>query len=81
MIFRTLEHWTHVPWVIQAALASSALLVLSGVSIRRKLASVNAGVVPDPGVSLRNVFEVVVEALAGLASDIMGPARCSTMHR
>ena len=73
MIFRTLEHWTHVPWVIQAALLSSALLVLSGVSIRRKLTSVNAGVVPDPGVSLRNVFEVVVEAMAGLARDIMGP--------
>jgi F-type H+-transporting ATPase subunit a len=73
MIFRALEQWTSVPWVLQAALLSSALLVLSGLLIRRRLVGVNAGVVPDPGVSLRNVFEVVVESLGGLAHDIMGP--------
>ena len=73
MIFHQLEHWTHVPWVILAALATGLLLVLAGLSVRRRLADPQGGVLPDPGITLRNVVEVIVEWLAGMARDRMGP--------
>jgi F-type H+-transporting ATPase subunit a len=73
MIFHQLEHWTHVPWVIQAALAAGLVLLLAGVAVRRRLADPSGGVLPDPGITLRNVVEVTVEWLAGMARDRMGP--------
>lgn len=73
MIFRELEHLIHVNWVFQAALVAGVLLVLIGLAVRRKLADPTAGVLPDEGVSIRNVVEVVTEALANMASERMGP--------
>jgi F-type H+-transporting ATPase subunit a len=73
MIFHALENWIHVSWVMQTALFTSLLLVLSGLSIRRRLAGTDRGMVPDPGLTVRNIFEVIIEALAGLAREIMGP--------
>jgi F-type H+-transporting ATPase subunit a len=73
MIFHELEHFIEISWVMQAALMAGALLVLAGVSVRRRLAEPEGGVVPDEGVSIRNVIEVVVEWLAGMAQDRMGP--------
>jgi F-type H+-transporting ATPase subunit a len=40
--------------------------------IRRRIATENGGLVPDEGVTLRNCFEVIVEALANLARDRIG---------
>jgi F-type H+-transporting ATPase subunit a len=73
MIFHELEHLIHVSWVIQAALLSGALLLLAGVMVRRRAATADGGVLPDEGISVRNLVEVLVEWLAGLASDRMGP--------
>ncbi|HEY5658826.1 MAG TPA: F0F1 ATP synthase subunit A [Myxococcota bacterium] len=73
MIFRALEQWTHVPWVIQAALVAGILLLYAGVLVRRRLATPEGGVIPDEGVTLRNLLEVLVEWLAGMARDRMGP--------
>jgi len=73
VIFHELEHWIHVPWVIQASLIAAALLLLAGVLIRRRLAASGGGVLPDEGVTLRNLLEVLVEWLAGMARDRMGP--------
>jgi len=73
MIFHTLEHTLHVPWVIQAALLSGVLLLLSGIAVRRRLAMPDGGVLPDEGFTIRNVLEVLVEWLAGMARDRMGP--------
>jgi F-type H+-transporting ATPase subunit a len=61
-----------VPVVIQAALLAAALLTLAGVQVRRTLAAANGGVVPDEGVTLRNVLEVLIEGLANLARDRIG---------
>jgi F-type H+-transporting ATPase subunit a len=72
MIFHELEHWFHVPWVIQAALLSGALLLFAGVLVRRRLADPNGGVVPDEGITVRNLVEVMVEWLGGMARDRMG---------
>jgi F-type H+-transporting ATPase subunit a len=73
MIFEPLEHSFHVPWVIQAALLAGVLLLVSGLAVRRRLATPDGGVLPDDGVTVRNVLEVLVEWLAGLARDRMGP--------
>ncbi len=73
MIFEQLEHAIHVPWVIQAALVAGAILLFAGLAVRRRLAEPGGGVVPDEGVTVRNLVEVIVEGLAGLARERMGP--------
>ena len=73
MIFHELEHFIHVPWMIQAAILAGLLLVFAGVLVRRRVATVDGGVVPDEGVTVRNLVEVLVEWLGGLAEDRMGP--------
>jgi F-type H+-transporting ATPase subunit a len=40
--------------------------------VRRQLRAANGGAIPDEGVSLRNVVEVVVGALVDMARDLMG---------
>jgi F-type H+-transporting ATPase subunit a len=72
-IFQSLEHATHVPWVIWSALFAGALLLGSGLLVRARLAATQGGLVPDPGLSLRNVLELLVEMLTGLAEQNMGP--------
>jgi F-type H+-transporting ATPase subunit a len=61
-----------VPWVIQAAILASILMLAAGMLIRRRIAAEHGGLVPDEGVTLRNCFEVVIEALANLARDRIG---------
>jgi F-type H+-transporting ATPase subunit a len=73
MIFHELEHWIHVPWVIQAALLAGILLLLGGVLVNRRVSASHGGVVPDEGITVRNLLEVLVEWLAGMARDRMGP--------
>jgi F-type H+-transporting ATPase subunit a len=72
MIFHELEHWIHLSWVIQAALLSGVLLIFAGVMVRRRAATPDGGVMPDEGISIRNLVEVLVEWLAGMAEDRMG---------
>lgn len=62
-----------IPVVIQAALLATIILVLTGLLLKRQLAiAADEGVVPDDGVSLRNVLELLVDAMAGLARQNMG---------
>jgi F-type H+-transporting ATPase subunit a len=62
-----------VSWVIQASLLGGILLVVGGLLIRRRIAQAGGGVVPDEGVSLRNMVELLVEMLGNLAQDRIGP--------
>jgi len=70
-IYAPLEHT--ISWVIQASLLAGFLMMVGGLLIRRQIARAGGGVVPDDGVSLRNVAEVLVEMLANLAQDRIGP--------
>ena len=72
-LFHYLQHTTHVPWVIWSSLFAAALVVVTGVLVRSRLAAADGGVIPDPGLSLRNAIEVVVELLADMAEQNMGP--------
>jgi len=72
-IYAPLQHALHIPAVVQATVLAAVLLVLAGLTVRRQIAAANGGVVPDEGLTLRNALEVLVNALAGLAHDVMGP--------
>lgn len=61
-----------VSFVFQSALLAVILLALAAMSVKRKLASEDGGVLPDEGVTLRNLIEVIVFQLATLSRDIMG---------
>ncbi len=58
--------------VYQAVVLAMFLLVLGGLAVRRRVAAEGGGIVPDEGVSTRNVIEVIVEMLVGQARSIMG---------
>jgi F-type H+-transporting ATPase subunit a len=70
-IYGPLEH-VGVATVFQSALLVSILVLAIGLVVRRQLAAANGGVIPDEGVTLRNVVELVVDGLAGLARENMG---------
>ena len=57
-LFEDLAHVVHIPWVYLSAIFASIVLLMAGVSVRRAASGEN-GVVPDEGVSLRNIVEVV----------------------
>ncbi len=61
-----------VSFVFQSALLAAILLGLAAMSVRKKLATEDGGVLPDEGVTLRNLIEVIVIQLATLSRDIMG---------
>jgi F-type H+-transporting ATPase subunit a len=71
-VYAPLEHALHIPWVIQAAVLATAFLVAAGLVLRRQIAAAEGGVVPDEGITLRNVLEVLIDGLASLARDVMG---------
>jgi F-type H+-transporting ATPase subunit a len=62
-----------IPAVVQGTLLTGFLLVLGGILLRRRIAATNGGLVPDEGFSLRNILEVLVELIADLAKDRIGP--------
>jgi hypothetical protein len=79
MIFHEIEHWLdasaglHLPWVVQAALFAGFLLLASGLLVRARVTGPRGGVMPDEGVSVRNILEVLVAWLASMAKERMGP--------
>jgi len=70
-IYGPLEH-AGVAKVFQSAALVSLLVVAMGLVVRRQLAAAHGGVIPDEGVTLRNVLELVVDGLANLARENMG---------
>lgn len=72
MIYHFLEESLGIPWVIQASLLACGLLLAAGLAIRSRLATADGGVLPDEGITVRNVFEVVVDGLANLARQTIG---------
>ena len=67
-IYDALDH--AVPVVFQSSLISAGILIAGGVMVRKRLAE--GGVLPDEGITLRNIFEALTEYLIDLAESIMG---------
>lgn len=72
-IYSFLEHGAGVPWVMQASVLAMGILGITVVLVRRSLAAANGGVIPDEGITVRNIVEIVVEGLGKLAHDSIGP--------
>ncbi len=65
-------HAAGLHWVYQAALLAAGLLFVASMSIKKKLATEGGGVLPDEGVTIRNLVEIIVIQLADLAESTMG---------
>jgi len=59
-------------WLLARVGLAAALLLIASAIVRWRIRTAGGGVVPDEGVSLRNVFEVLVAGLASLARQTMG---------
>lgn len=71
-LFETLAHSLHVEWIYLSAAFAAGLLILAGFAVQRAVAGEGRGVVPEEGVSVRNLFEVVIEALGDLGQTTIG---------
>ncbi len=71
-VFESLSHVVGIPWIYLSAAFASLLLILAGLSVRSAVAGENGGVLPDEGVTLRNIIEVVIEALGDLGETTIG---------
>ncbi len=72
-VFESLAHQLHLPWIVLSSLFAAVLLLLAGLSVKRAVAGEQGGVLPEEGVSIRNVVEVVIEALGDLGQTTIGP--------
>jgi len=72
-VFESLAHQLHVPWIVLSSIFAAVLLLFAGLSVKRAVAGEQGGVVPEEGVSIRNVVEVVIEALGDLGETTIGP--------
>lgn len=71
-LFDTLAHQLHIEWIYLSAAFAAGLLILAGFAVQRAVAGEGRGVVPEEGVSLRNLFEVIIEALGDLGQTTIG---------
>jgi F-type H+-transporting ATPase subunit a len=60
-------------WIYLSAAFATLLLLLAGLSVRRAVSGDGAGVIPEEGLSIRNVFEVLIEFLGDLGETTIGP--------
>ena len=71
-VFDSLGHLIHIPWVYLSAIFASLVLLVAGLSVRRAVTGEHGGVLPDEGVTIRNIVEVVIEALGDLGETTIG---------
>ena len=71
-VFETIAHQFHTEWIFVSALFAAGILILAGLSVKRAVAGENGGVMPDEGVSIRNVVEVIIQALGDLGETTIG---------
>ncbi len=71
-VFHDLAHMLHTEWISLSAAFAAALLILAGLSVKRAVAGEGGGVLPEEGMSIRNVMEVMIEALGDLGESTIG---------
>jgi F-type H+-transporting ATPase subunit a len=70
--FESLAHQLHTEWIYISALFAAGVLIFAGLSVKRAVSGENAGILPDEGVSIRNVIEVIIQALGDLGETTIG---------
>jgi F-type H+-transporting ATPase subunit a len=63
----------HAVGLLARVLLAVLLLLAASLVVRQRLRASGGGVLPDDGVTLRNVFEVLLAGLTTLARQTMGP--------
>ena len=71
-LFDTLAHPLHTEWIYLSAAFAAGLLILAGFAVQRAVAGEGRGVLPEEGMSVRNLFEVIIEALGDLGQTTIG---------
>ncbi len=71
-VFESLAHQLHTEWIFISALFAAGVLILAGISVKQAVSGENGGVMPDEGVSIRNVIEVIIQALGDLGETTIG---------
>ena len=71
-VFESLAHQIDTEWIFFSALFAVGILILAGLSVKRAVAGENGGVMPDEGVTIRNVIEVIIQALGDLGETTIG---------
>jgi F-type H+-transporting ATPase subunit a len=72
-IYSPLEH-AGIPVLVQTVILVTLVMTATGLMLKRQIASASqAGVLPDEGVTLRNVLELIIGGIADLAEQNMGP--------
>lgn len=65
-------HERGIDELYQAVVLAVILLLLGGLAVRKRVAETDGGVIPDEGMSIRNILEIIVEALVDQARSVMG---------
>ena len=67
-----LEHSLHIKQHVITFALVSTLFILVGVTYRAKLSSIKNNIIPDRGITFRNIFEALGQFIYNLARNIMG---------
>ena len=70
--FESLAHQIDTEWIFFSALFAAGVLIFAGLSVRRVVVGESGGVMPDEGVTVRNVIEVIMQALGDLGETTIG---------
>lgn len=66
------SHLTHLPAHTLALVVGSVILLITGVVYRAQLSSVKNYIIPDKGITVRNMVEALGQAMYGTAKTVMG---------
>jgi F-type H+-transporting ATPase subunit a len=70
--FNNLSHSFHVPAHTLALIVGSLLMLVSGFIYRAQISSVKNYIIPDKGVTIRNIIEALTQAMYSTAKTVMG---------
>ena len=69
---KQVEHSLHVPEHVLTLILVAVLFVVGGIFYRSKISNAKNTIVPDNGISFRNIVEAVAQFIYNLARNIMG---------
>jgi F-type H+-transporting ATPase subunit a len=70
--FSEASHATHLPAHTLALIFGSLIMLVAGVIYRAQLSSVKNYIIPDSGISCRNILEALGQAMYSTAKTVMG---------
>ena len=75
-----LAHSLHIPEHVVTFLLTSIIFLVGGIIFKLKTKKVDKSLIPDKGISFRNIVEMVGDAIYGLAKNTMGEKAARTYY-